>query len=222
MSISLLYQTAVITGAFQDEVGITASGKKVASGAHGGRGGLPADPGKRSQPPVASIRFNPSVPDELPDLSSGYIFREERSLNQNSGAGKTFDRIDIDDLFYSGSIISAEEKIALVVYQEQPATAGNPLAAGRLRRLNRKGATYENQKLRLHDIIGGYTVADILPEKLVLTREDQSVEKYLYDPAKPSTQPLPALSSKLPANRGIRGGRNLRYPARGQVSRPRK
>jgi hypothetical protein len=218
LSGSLLYQTVVITGTFRDEAEMV-----VSIGAEGERVGIWSDPGKKNETRVVPIRFNPSVPDEVPDLSSGYIFREDRSLNRNQqAAGNTFDRIDIDDLFFSGSIISDEGKIALVIYQEQPtATTRPPRAAGR-QRLNRKGGAYENQKLRLHDIIGGYTVADIFPEKLVLTREDQSVEKYLYDPAKPSTQPLAALSPKLPVNRGIRGGRNLRTPAPGRVSRSRK
>lgn len=124
------------------------------------------------------IQFYPKVPSSLPDLSKGYIFNKKRSLGEGKGPIKS-QNVDLDDVIYTGSIITSPSRIALISVHEE---------ADIKRRLRRpkKGKQTKNKHMRLSagDTFGSYNVAEVLPDKIIFSKGGEKFEKLLYDPTK--------------------------------------
>lgn len=157
-----------------------------------------ATPGNIALPSVGK-RVQPLVPATLPDLREGYLFNQERVLantdfppaqegNANDestvGVGAA-----IDDVTYVGSLITKGFRRALIVFPAPPkATKGRPRIPMR-RPSAASGAEEEHAQLKPGDMLDGYKVTEILPDKLVFVKGDETVEKLLYDVGKKRTTP---------------------------------
>ena len=167
----------------------------------------------RPLPSRKKILFYPPVPAELPDLNKGYMFNADRSLSEESkGAGEGQDvevNVNIADVSYSGSIITADSRIAILSFPGEKRPSG--ISRMRIKTLRhaqvKEGATFS-----------GYTVAEIHPDRVLFQRGEEKIEKFLYDPDKkrtiginppaaerktvtPIKQLSPAQSNSAPAHR---------------------
>jgi len=96
-------------------------------------GNLPSPPAaeekKQVKPQAAyqadkSVIFYPAVPPALPDLNKGYLFNEERVLEgagdaagmEETGDGTDTLVVDMDTVFYAGSIIIGDIRKGLVTF----------------------------------------------------------------------------------------------------------
>ncbi len=159
--------------------------------------------------PSRPARFYPQTPAVLPDLNKGYVFNAERSLSeedQDEGDGEVVEvSVDIDKVTYSGSIITREKRIAIIAY---PAPRITPQrVAGRPVRIRRPiaGGPLEHKQVAEGDVFSGYTVAAILPEKIIFEKGSEKVEKPLFDEAKervkinlPPAQPARRVAPQAP------------------------
>lgn len=159
--------------------------------------------------PPRPARFYPQTPAVLPDLNKGYVFNAERSLSeeeQGEGDGEVVEvGVDIDKVTYSGSIITSGKRIAIIAY---PAPRITPRrVAGRPVRIRRPiaGGPLDHKQVSEGDIFSGYTVAAILPEKIIFEKGAEKVEKLLFDEAKervkinlPPAQPVSRVTPRTP------------------------
>jgi hypothetical protein len=192
---------------------------------------IPPPPGiQEEQTPVPDIQvpidLSSPVPQPLPDLHKGYVFNVDRLFEEKvepeegeAKEGKSIDDdmyIDIDSVSYTGSIISESTHKAIVSYSPaQPrgfaarrrTTRGSirPSAPGR----TGTSSSIKYATLETGDVFNGYKVISIDPEKIVFERDDEKIEKLLYDPEK---KRLPAKAWKTIAERPPRG-----QPPRGQA-----
>ena len=147
--------------------------------------------GKKEAPAVMTPgmqSLQPTPPAAPPDLNQGYLFSAERSLAAGSGRGgqaQNAANVSIDKIHYSGSIITDKPK-ALLSF----ALGGPEDSAG--------GGAQKQGFLRVAvgDTVNGYKVTEILPEKIIFSRDGQQITKLLYDKAKDrGAGPIP-LSSR--------------------------
>lgn len=213
-----LCQAIAIMNVFRDDADITDGPQRKAalnSDSEAGQG--LAGRKNKGNAAVSAIRLNPPVPEQLPDLATGYIFRAERALPEKQAAVLPEDNVNIEDVSYSGSIITGKKKIALVSYQE-PSVPSRPV--GNVRRGQmQQAADRIVRRLEVHDSIGGYTVADIFPDRLVLTKQGEVKEKYLHDPDKPVARVLKPAVNNVPGRARADRSRTLRKNPPGQAAR---
>jgi hypothetical protein len=130
-------------------------------------------------PEQPALEFYPAVP-TLPDLHLGYLFNAERNLAGRGRSGNTIAAANVHELVYAGSIILGKNSKALltlpVAAQSSDARPGAPA---------RSGSAYFH--VAAGDSVGGYTVSEILPKKIVFKKGTEVVEKNLFDPRKQRT-----------------------------------
>lgn len=183
---------------------------------------------KRSSRPVPIIkpvRFYPPPPPVLPDLGSGYLFNEERALagkviEESPGGGQEL-AVNINDVFYVGSVITDEYRKGIVSYPEikTPATTGRRQP----RQATAAAAKMQQAFLVLGDTLGGYKVTEVEPDRIVFTRGAETVEKLLNDPDKKrktvAPQPKARATQRTPTRRDTPTRRTIRTPAARQQTR---
>ena len=138
--------------------------------------------GSLLSPPGGRQGLQPTPPAMAPDLNQGYLFNAERSLT--GGGGKSSQaqnaaNVAIEKIQYSGSIITGSNPKALLSYSlgAAPADAG---AGG--------GQKQGFLRVAIGDTVNGYTVAEILPEKIVFSRDGQKITKLLFEKTKDRSQ----------------------------------
>lgn len=173
---------------------------------------------------VKNLLF-PEVPTSIPDLTQGYLFTEERTLEEGdmqkaeeegqTGGEKA---VDLAQVFYEGSIIMGENKVAIIITSALEVAAGpkQPFSFPKKGGAGpHPGATVTRHlQLKTGETLGEYVVADILPDKVVFKKGEETIEKLLYDPAKqrvaaavpveqksPPGQPQPGVSQHTPGTR---------------------
>ncbi len=173
----------------------------------------------------------PQVPAPIPDLTQGYLFTEERTLEEGD-TQKTEEEgqpggekpVDLAQVFYEGSIIKGANKVAIIITSALEVAAGPKLPSSPPKKGGagpHPGATVTRHlQLKTGEALGEYVVADILPDKVVFKKGEETIEKLLYDPAKqrvaatgpppsgpaeqkgPPGQPQPGVSPHPPGTRG--------------------
>jgi hypothetical protein len=149
------------------------------------------------------------VPLVVPEVYDGYLFVEERRLEEADLAdgGQDFAEetsVALEQVFYSGSLIIGEKRQALVTYQQNNTGGRRPglsLDRGRAAAAEAQSG-YQNKVLKPGDRFMGYEVAAIEPEKIVFKKGGEKVEKFLFDqnkkrpvvnePPRPAPAPAPA------------------------------
>ncbi|MDA8165893.1 MAG: hypothetical protein M0017_12785 [Desulfobacteraceae bacterium] len=150
--------------------------------------------------------FYPPVPGRLPDLNQGYVFNEARSLvDEKNGEAAAVADTTLDDATYVGSVISGKRRIGVVAYTEksigqQPqrfVIRGRPDMAGA-----QAGASQSKHiELAPGETFGGYTVAEVLPDRIVFKKNGRSMEK-LLDVAKERKPPPTLPAGRRPQPQG--------------------
>ncbi len=159
--------------------------------------------GKSKRHPVVpqekSVPFYPPVPTVLPDLNLGYLFNAERFLPgekdsaasaEEAGEAGTEVTVDIETVFYAGSIIAGDVRKGLIVYPAlagpaTPVKKGEPVAAAS----SQKPRKYA--QLAPGDTVSGYSVVAVEADRLVLQKGEETIEKLLNDPKKERIAPPP-------------------------------
>ena len=139
--------------------------------------------------PMRVVSLQPTPPATPPDLNQGYLFSPERSLADGGGKGGQAQaaNVSIDKIHYSGAIIADKPKALLSYSLGVPDdAAGGAQKQGFLR-------------VGLGDTVNGYKVTDILPEKIIFSRDGQQITKLLYDKAKDRSLVPTPLSSRGPS-----------------------
>jgi len=126
----------------------------------------------------------------------------------------------IDDVTYAGSIIADNFSRALILYKEKEADKGKTPAqpaqpASRSSKAKppktptpkapaaAAAGGEKHGQLEVGDVLDGYHVAKIEPDKLVFTKDDETVEKLLYDPGKKRQAPPPRAAAVPPGGAGL-------------------
>lgn len=153
------------------------------------------------------VRFYPDVPDPLPDLNSRYVFNEERQLAlvaQGDGEAKVQVaadglRVNMDDLYYSGSVIIGDRRRALVSFSE---LAGKDKKKKASRSKKKKAsASRKYARLKVDDTLGVYTVIAIETDRIVFKLGKGEIVKNLFDKTKKRLAPPPILKSAPKASK---------------------
>lgn len=184
---------------------------------------VPAKKGAAATPeavaPLPQLKaLQPVVPGDLPDLRDGYLFNQERALAGAEPPPSEEGTVDqeanplgieasIDEVIYTGSIITEATSRALIVYPaaaKAKAKTAPPLPqASRSSRSKPPPAVSssegeEHARLEVGDVLDGYEVAEILPDKLIFTKGEETVEKLLHDPEKKRLAPPPRPAGPAP------------------------
>lgn len=149
--------------------------------------------------PPAKGLLQPAVPSVLPDLKSHYLFNPERMLagadippaeesDSEASSGNTLGiAASMDEVTYAGSIIADTFSRAIILYpaakSKAPPAAASKSSKSKPPAPTKSGAD-EHAQLEVGDVLDGYAVAEILPDKLIFTKGEERVEKLLYDPDK--------------------------------------
>ncbi len=162
---------------------------------------------EKAAPSVGSqslVSFYPQVPAKLPDLSQGYLFNEERLLAsevkvveekvEEPGDGI---KLDMDQLFYAGSIIIGDNRKALVSYVDVQTKTAKSAAKSRAKKKDSSKKQYA--QLKVNDQLGGYTVTEVEAGHITFERAGKSIEKKLHDSSKVRIKP--AARKKVVARR---------------------
>lgn len=165
--------------------------------------------------------LQPVVPGVLPDLKDGYLFNPERMLAGAEppppveGEDKEVDaesttglNASMDDVIYAGSIIADNFTRAIIVYTE--ADKSKPAAQPTSRSSKSKPAPAKapaggekHAQLEIGDVLDGYEVMEIQPDKLVFSKDEETIEKLLYDPEKKRQAPPPRAAAVPPGGAGL-------------------
>ncbi|MFH1215399.1 MAG: hypothetical protein V1706_02750 [Pseudomonadota bacterium] len=146
-------------------------------------------------PPEKKVVFYPPVPAALPDLNQGYLFNAERFLpgdNEEEAADTDNGQdvsVDIATVSYAGSIIAGDIRKGLIVYP--PPKTPPPAAIGANKNAPAPLKPRNYTQLVAGDTVSGYKVVAIEPEKLVLQKGEETIEKMLIDPKKDRIAPPP-------------------------------
>jgi hypothetical protein len=164
--------------------------------------------------PLPQVKnLQPVVPGVLPDLKEGYLFNPERTLvdekpqpaeDENADANANPLGVDasIDEVTYVGSIITDVYSQAIILY---PAVSPEPKAApqpsSRSSRVKppvpQASGAEEHARLEIGDMLDGYEVAEILPDKLIFSKGEETVEKLLHDPDKKRKEAPPRAAGPM-------------------------
>ncbi len=179
----------------------------------------PVTPHSSARPPVVT----PPSTAALPNLEKGYLFNPERSLTgtDNTAAEKLNSANDlgiqtnISKVTYTGSIIGDNFKVAILTIPT-PKTRFRRLPENRFSPRNRfqpprNRSAVKNLRVKEGDLLSGYKVTAITPEKIIFEKDGDKVEKLLYDPDKKRNYTFhgrqtphfvrPAKSPLVPVNR---------------------
>ena len=187
---------------------------------------VPAKKGAAATPeavaPLPQVKaLQPVVPGDLPDLRDGYLFNQERMLAGAEPPPSEEETADleanplgisasIDEVTYTGSIITETTSRALIVYPAAAAAAKakgpappvpQPSRSSRSKpppAASASGGGEEHARLEVGDVLDGYEVAEILPNKLIFTKGEETVEKLLHDPEKKRMAPPPRPAGPAP------------------------
>jgi hypothetical protein len=146
----------------------------------------------------AQLPPKPVVSGKLPDLKAGYLFNADRLLEEegaqkkaeNLAAGNDLGiKADIKTVIYAGSIIGENLKQAIIVVAGAKKTKTPRTRSRRKKKSSSRKGNVQNIRVKEGDLLSGYTVASISPEKIVFSKGNEKVEKLLYDPDKKRTSP---------------------------------
>lgn len=151
----------------------------------------------KPMPAIKPIQFYPPLA-AVPDLTNGYIFNEERGVaaeKKQEGEGQQVSSVDVKDVFYVGSVIMGDMQKGIVSYP----ISKKKITGVRATQSAQK-SSMEQVFLKPGDILGGYEVMDVQPDKIVFKKDSDIVEKMLNDPEKqrltpPKPTPKPGKST---------------------------
>ncbi|MBI5557599.1 MAG: hypothetical protein HY885_08170 [Deltaproteobacteria bacterium] len=156
-----------------------------------------------AQQPEKTVAFYPTVPNPLPDLSKGYVFNEERHLEGAAGPeseddaeeNSTGPSVDMETVFYAGSIIVGDMRKGLITFPPPPAAAP-PASEKKTGKDKDKQAAAQPKargyaQLAVGDSFSGYTVSAVEADRIVFQKGSDTVEKMLNDPKKARIAPPP-------------------------------
>jgi hypothetical protein len=174
---------------------------------------------EHSLPPLAKeIRFYPSLPARLPDLSEGYLFNQERKLQtaetQEDMAGDDSSAIDVDEVRYDGSLISGSMRKGLIRYPVA-AMPINRVARAQVRVTTARrvpSAKWSSRVVEEGETVSGYLVVSISPETLVFEKGGAQLEKKLYSPDKERVVFIPPMNRSRPVQKTAVRKTNRSYP----------
>lgn len=165
------------------------------------------------------LDYYPPDPDVMPDLLDGYIFNQERLLEEEIEEEVPEEDVtpqaaaieDFEQVQYSGSVIMESQRLALIKFPEAPPPEEkeNDLKRRRPghRRLPVKSARSQkssgglkNIRVKQGEMFKGFLVAEIAPEMIVFERGEEKIVKYLYDKNKERTvaKPSPSRNEEKP------------------------
>jgi hypothetical protein len=175
--------------------------------------GTQLDPGAVLVP--EDLVVNPQVPTIIPQFKQGYLFNEARLLEEEKEEGPKPEeenlagndlgiKTDINSVIFSGSIITDTFRWAIVTYSTAPPpkakAAGKKSRSSRRKKRTTAKTTTETTKLMEGDLLSGYKVAAIDPDKIVFSKGEEIVEKFIYDPNKKRAKPAASSrAAKVPA-----------------------
>ena len=145
--------------------------------------------------PPKQFSFYPQVPAKLPDLRQGYLFNEDRLLvseeqkKEDDKIPEPSDgiKVDMDQLYYAGSIILGDTKKALVTYVDLQGQKVKTASKSKVKRESSRKKKYA--RLQVNDKLGGYTVTEIEKDHITFERGGKRIEKSLYDSSKDRIKP---------------------------------
>lgn len=145
--------------------------------------------------PQKQVSFYPQVPKKLPDLNQGYIFNEERFLASADTEGREEQveepkdgvKLDMDQLFYAGSIIIGDNRKGLVSYVDLQDKKAKPSTKSKSKK--RISTKKKYAQLKINDQLGGYTVTEVEAGHITFERGGKSIEKRLHDSSKVRIKP---------------------------------
>ncbi|MCK9294772.1 MAG: hypothetical protein M0P70_06775 [Desulfobulbaceae bacterium] len=159
-------------------------------------------------PAEKNVIFYPPVPITLPDFDKGYLFNEERMIEGAAGGNEVGQEeegaaaalsVDMDTVFYAGSIIIGEVRKGLVTYPAPQAAALNRKVTAR--QAAPPPARERNYaQLAVGENFSGYEVIEVEPNRIVFQKGADTIEKMLNDPKKTriDAPPLPKEPAKTP------------------------
>jgi len=167
------------------------------------------------EPDQGQVAYYPEVPQQLPDLNTGYLFTETRSVGGDAeGAGNGAEKIgepevDINSVVFIGSIITKDIRKAII--SAPPAKESQPkvyVKAGKLFKRAAMAAAKPQEYVKVvqGETFRGYTVKLVSPDKITFVRGEEVVEKLLYDPAKKRATGGPPMSMPRGQNQQSGGG----------------
>ncbi len=205
-----------------------------------------ATPAGEAMPAAQQVKaLQPVVPGVLPDLKMHYLFNPERMLagadmppaeviDSEAASGNAQGiTASMGEVTYAGSIIADNFSRAIILYpaaksKPQPVTSKSSKGKAPPPAKSGAGGTEEHAQLEVGDVLDGYTVAEILPNKLIFTKGEETVEKLLYDSAKkrqappprPAAAPFGAGGPPRPQQIPVGGPTPPTPPAPGTVAQP--
>jgi hypothetical protein len=128
--------------------------------------------------------FYPPVPARLPDLNRGYIFNEARFLadekDTEKGPAESTVEATIDEVMYIGSVITGKRRIGIIAYTEKNEKQSPVVSRGQGRPvITKQQAENKHAQLAPGETFGGFTVAEVLPDRIVFKKNGRKVEKLL-------------------------------------------
>ncbi len=140
--------------------------------------------GEKSEIPGKMV-FNPEVPSPLPDLAEGYLFTQDRLLDESdldalNKDGKQEKEIvsdlDLEEVTYSGSIIIGDLRKGLISY-----SSGQSQVKKGVRGATKGRVVMTHKQLNQGEVFKGFLVALVDEDRIVFERDGEKVEKLLYD-----------------------------------------
>lgn len=147
------------------------------------------DKQQKIYPAEKEVNFYPKVPVPLPDLNRGYLFNEERILAIETDESSMINEeetvtasIDMDTVFYAGSVIVGNVRKGLVMYI-------NPRFSSPKRRdssIQAASPIKERKYVQLSvgGYFSGYKVVRIEADRIIFRKGEESLEKMLNDSKK--------------------------------------
>jgi len=140
-------------------------------------------------PAEKNVIFYPAVPVALPDLNKGYLFNEERTIEGASGETENNTEeatndlsVDMDTVFYAGSIIIGDMRKGLVMYPQ--AKMSVPIRRTTTKQAPAQPKERNYAQLGVGDGFSGYKVVAVEPDHIVFQKGADTIEKTLNDPKK--------------------------------------
>lgn len=145
-------------------------------------------------PEESKVSYYPAVPQPLPDLKTGYLFTETRSVVEEGGGKGGPEKngepeVDINSVVYIGSLISGTIRKAIIsappakdAQQKAPPGKTGRVATGR--RAVPQAKAKEFARVMQGEMFRGYKVKLVSPDKIVFERGEEVVERLLYDSSK--------------------------------------
>lgn len=148
--------------------------------------------------PSKTVEFYPSVPAPLPDLNEKYLFNEERFLlgekeeeaeNEAAAANGSELSVDMNTVFYAGSIIVGDLRKGLISYTDNKAPTAT--ASKDRKKTPTPLQTKKYAQLVAGDSLSGYKVDTVDPDRIIFKKGTETIEKLLNDPEKERLKPPP-------------------------------